>query len=294
VRPHYYLDSSALNRLVDDPRSEEILAALEAARTLVSAINVVEIAATRCPSRRKSLLRILARLSGPLRPWAFPRDLLALTLRTHFERAQYGVTSVRDDQVGLYEAMRDPASVTEERRQELTRYKEEEEGWYRRMHDGARPFVQEQYSRLSESDRRRVSNAARLLKFYERNQESLELYLAGPFAERGGPAWDFRGRAHEIMTRLHAWRFYFGAMAVGVFRRSIRTQAFGWQSSPQGFDTQQAIYLPFVKVFVTDDGPQRRVFRLIAAASRPRRRVISYDALRSELGVPPLAFLEHV
>src|SRR5712692_2024037 len=169
VRPRYYLDTSAVNALCSHPRSLEIAELLRSrGGVLVSAINVVEVGSTRRPARREGLLNTLGQLSGESRPAAFPQDLLRLGVQSVIGGLRFGTISVRNDQAGLFFAMKEPSTVVDERRLELLRYKEDQENWYRVLHDDARPFVQESLQRLTPEERRQVCNAGRLLRFYER------------------------------------------------------------------------------------------------------------------------------
>jgi hypothetical protein len=282
VNPVSYLDTSAINRLEKDPARDRIVDRLLArGPVLVSAINVVELGSTADPGKRVRLLETAKLLAERKRPAALPQELLARSLNSYRRGHRNVEGAIRHDLDGLWYPLESPCSVDDAHRLKLVAYKESQESWYRKMHDEARSFVQADFTRLSDADRRKVSNAARFLKSCAARPHHLESNLAASFAAAGSE-WDFTGHA-QVFTDLEPWMFYFGAIAVGVFDRAIKASGFGWPSNAQGLDTQQAIYLAFCSTFVTADLRQARVIRILSCVGHRPRRVVSYDRLREEL-----------
>lgn len=71
AKPSIIFDTSALNRLLDDPESDCLAAGLKAGLPVhITGVNVLEIAATTNPLRRNALLRFCLRLADDfIRPW---------------------------------------------------------------------------------------------------------------------------------------------------------------------------------------------------------------------------------
>lgn len=79
-------------------------------------------------------------------------------------------------------------------------------------------------------------------------------------------------------------RMYFALFAYALHHRSVRTSHFSRTRQAGGVDLAQAVYLPFVDRFVTNDAAQYRALRLLrCVAGTKRGEVQRYSTFRSRL-----------
>ena len=79
----FYLDTSAINRLYDDPRSPNLRKVLQKKSIVYPSVFIVaELAAEPDERRRIGLLELLKKISGNYRPVAMPEDLLRRSLES--------------------------------------------------------------------------------------------------------------------------------------------------------------------------------------------------------------------
>lgn len=288
IHMRIYLDTSGINAITEDKDRQQVLSQLALQhKTFVSLLNVAELTATQDEAKRKDLLRVAKSLARGCYPLARPQDLLWRSIEALEKRQPSMDFSIPEQDRGVFVVLQDPDVADESARHEALEFLQREERWYRSMHDGGRPHVQDEIRRLPRKEQQVVmSNRAAFLRHFATQPGFLQEVVAdllqpSPFGVR------FRDKELEILQYLEPWRFYLGAIVTGIFDRSVRGNSFGHRVNAGSIDTQQVIYLAPVDVFVTRDEPQRRMLRLLERLGHARRAVWSYRQLRKHLGLVP-------
>jgi hypothetical protein len=278
----HYLDTSAVNALVDDngvtPRVLERF--LLCNRVYVSCINLAEIGATKSEARRTKLVECLQVLGGNHRPLVFPSEGLRRSLAAYSQQAADLDWSIDDDLEGMWIALNQPGDIDERAVQELADFTATEEKQYQNMHDEVRPALQQ--AARTEGDP--FGSGAGLIRQYCQRDDFLAGFF-GPLIQDLGYD-DLAPQAPAMIRSLEPWIFYFGALLHGVYDRALQLEGYGRRSHPGGLDSQQAIYLATCHCFVTNDRAQRRVLRHLARMGHVPRRVIDYSILRRSVLTP--------
>jgi hypothetical protein len=280
----FCFDTSALNRLYDDPDARFIVPALLATnRVLITGLNVAEAAGAKDPQRRTGLLRLERQLVAGLRPLHVPNELLQAVTIAHAKGESRTTITIGDGQQGLWWALEEPESLDESARQESYAWKLALEAPFAGAHREARPHFQ----RLFEEARNdRPPSASRLIKLF-RDQEQIVFDAVAPVWKRLiGKVLSVEG-FRDLMKVVPQWPLYLAGWAHAVYNRAIRESGYGVSNNPGAIDLWCAIYLCHCDYFVTADTRQRRALRVLNVLNPRRTHVLSYDELRSRLLVTP-------
>lgn len=141
-----YLDSSAINRLADDPAAPAIIASITRAghEVHISCLNVLELAATTDTARRIRLLTVARRITQSFHPLELPGRVLKLSLEAHLQGRDYAVMSIDPNLGGAWAAMCRPEDIDEGIRSQAVREKEEQENWFKEQHRRFRAAMNQQ------------------------------------------------------------------------------------------------------------------------------------------------------
>ncbi len=276
----FYLDTSAINSLHDDPRATELIEAIKkSAHVYISVFTIAELASTTDQDRRTALPRTAKTISGDYRPAAMPGDLLRKSLEAVSAWASDMDNSMGPKWDGVWMALNDPTLIDHESFLEIARWKAEQERWYREMHERGRPLMQATLMRLPAEERAALlSKFSRLIKYYRPESQFMRESIAY-IATRSGTVATFDNvLADRIVRHSEHWRFFLSSMVYGMYGRSIRPGRFGKDKNPGSIDTQQSIYLAICDVFVTADHLQRRMLRLLACFGHRKRQVWEHSS----------------
>jgi predicted nucleic acid-binding protein len=283
----YCFDTSALNRLLDDPDHESLVCAcLASGGFRITAFNVVEAAKTADVKRRTDLLTLFRRLSKGYRFLDRPNTILRATARGYAERTSHGVPSVTinaDPNLdGLWVALNEPDKIDEETRAELLEWADQ---WERDFDDivaGGRDGVQTRLQRVPEAARR----PSETIRAYIRNKDQVFAELVGPMYERETGKALTMGEFDKLIVEP-TWSLYLGGYAYGMHCRSVRMHRYSRKRVAGAFDLGQAVYLRFCDWFVTNDLAQYQALRFLNVLNTAARsEVLTYDTFRSRLFLP--------
>ena len=279
-----YFDTSAINRLTDEPNRSSLLAVLSRNTCAISIFTIAELASTTSPDRRSQLLRTVKELIGDYRPLEMPGELLKRATRALLNNQATMDLSMGPEWNGLLVALNDPTSIDDITLAEAQRWKAKQEQWYNTMHNNARPHIQAELSTLSDDERKWISGyPSRLLKHFSHNIKFLTDVVCDLSPSELSISKEI---ARTILDKLDYWRFFLAGMAYGMYCRTVKLEGFGWQSNAGSIDTQQSIYLTACDQFVTTDEAQHAMIRTIIPYGIRRRTVWHFDRLRKEsLGV---------
>lgn len=276
-----YFDTSAINAIAHDPSGKELVEKLKSIHeTYISIYNVVEIVSTSDSAERLKLLELAQDLASGFYPLAHPRDILKRALEAFQHKLPEMNFSISDEDHGVWIALNKPDKVGEEDRIDVLHWKQREESWYQNMHNKGRPHIKDVIKKLSQTDRLLIQRSnSSFLRYLMQNKQLLVDSISSLVDSQ-----DFSGREIEVVNALEPWRFYLGAIALGIYNRSIKNSEFSRKRNAGGIDTQQAVYLAATDVFVTNDWPQRKVLRMIKLLGHVKRYVWSYKRLKTTLG----------
>jgi len=285
----YCFDTSAVNALHDDPEREAITTGLLATSTLlITALNVVEVCATRCANRRSSLLGLLKRLSRNRAPLQIPNRLLQSLTVAYGKRQPVGLVLIDSEEAGIYwAALHEPSKLGEDLRQEVLRWQQNYEEPFKQVFLKAR----ENFQLIFKQGRtQRPMSRSALIRHYCRDDGFLFSYV-GPIYKRATGAELSLHELRGLLLAVPEWSLWLSGWALSVYERCIQETRYGAggtgksRKKPGTLDLWCAIYLTRCDCFVTADIPQRRALRILNVFNphQPRTRILSYDELRERL-----------
>ena len=264
-----YLDSSAINKLADDPAAPAIIAAIAAAGhdVHISCLNVLELVATKDPARRTHLLSVARRITQSFHPLDLPGRILQLSLKAHLSGENEAVMSIDPKMNGAWAALRRPEAIDEAIRLNAIREKEVQETWFSDQHQRYRQA-------LTDRERPQVSKPVHYIQPAIKDAQFVRSFFEEIVRAAGGNP--VTTDAVEILQKVGPWRGYFTALALENYNRAVRAQRSGKAYNPGGIDVQQAAYLSGHDVFITEDRLQRRFLRNVCRIADIRVSVVDY------------------
>ncbi len=291
-----YLDTSALNKLAQDPdwKEGDVHAFASSEHVWVSTLNIAEVGATPDPVLRLKLGGLLHDLARGYRPLTFPSQLLKRSLSAYVDcpyRSSILILplglpeeprrsmnwQVKEDLAGFQAVLADPKLLLDHRQhRELDCFLKKERDWYEEFAAGDRP----RFQAVREAKGDPYRNGWRLIKYLHSREDLLDEYFDEIF-ERLGYGRALNGTASRILENLEPWRMFFSALAHGIYGRSIKTRGHSYKKHPGGMDTKQSIYLACSDAFVTADRGQLRLLRVISRLGFKKRHVMDYSVFRN-------------
>lgn len=279
-KPILTFDTSAINRLTDDPDSDLLLAGMSAGFYIRSTFeSVEEIMATRWSAQRHNLLGMCKRLLT-LGGCIDPASVILRKMVASFEGgARFDWTSVG---VGLPEAAEN-ISRAEDFTDELSRQVREKRARYNRLfrevYSEAKPhFETVFFSGSGEAPRSPAELIARVPETFWKT--SANVYA------RCGAKCANEATARRFIKECDPFRALMMAFFAAAFDRCARPPGTGSFRSGWG-DTLMAVCLAYCDQFVTNDsrmGGQLAFYRQVAALAALRPLTVrSYDEFRAAL-----------
>lgn len=264
-----YLDSSAINRLADDPAAPAIIAAITRAghEVHISCLNVLELAVTPDAGRRTHLLTTARRITQSFYPLELPGQILKLSLQAHLQGKDEAVMSVAKAS-GVWAALCRPEQITETIRLKAIEDKRKHEFWFETQHQRYRQAI-------SDRERPRAPKPAHYILPPMKEPAFVRSFFAEIVRAAGGDPVTVD--AVEILQKVGPWRSYFTALALENYNRAARAEKFGRASNPGGIDVQQAVYLSGHDVFITEDKLQRRFLKNVCRIADIKVSVVDYS-----------------
>ena len=277
----YCFDTSALNRLLDDPDRDVITTALLATASFrITGYNVLEAANTKDPARRIALVKLMRRLTNNKRPVDLPNSVVRTAARAYAEKTPDVTVNADPNLEGLWVALNEPELLDDSARQESLDWAKNWSDEFDSIAAGKREQFQELFQKKGAT---RPRTPAGTLRGYSELKELIRDRLIGRIYEREtgkslNPA-DF-----EELMEEPIWSLYLGAYAYAFHQRSIRQHGYSRSRHAGAIDLGQAVYLAMCDRFVTDDKTQYRALRLLNTLNTKRdTQVLRYDTFRRRL-----------
>jgi hypothetical protein len=273
-------DTSGINRLLDDPEREPILAAILSAGSFrITAFNVVEAAKAKDAHRRACLIELMKRLADGKRPLDRPNTILLNYADAHAAGASAAPVNADENLDGLWIALNQPEMVDEEARNEVLT-------WASRLEDDFSGTVAADRDQFQALFRRapleRPNASGATLRAYLNKKEQCRSLIGNVYERRTGKQLTDPG--YLTLVREPVWALYFLGYAYAVHKRAIQEHNFSGSRNAGAIDLAQAVYLTLCDRFVTDDRAQYRGLRLLNVLKMKRHtQVMRYDTFRSRL-----------
>jgi hypothetical protein len=273
----FYLDTSAINRLLDSADKQELIRIIQAHTSIYPSIfNIAEIASDSNVSRRKDLLVLVKDISKNFRPLAMPGELLKRSIVAIGKRAKAMEHSMGKEWDGVWIALNNPDSIDKEAYNEIVEWKRKQDGWLEAKHVQARPLMQQALNRLPTHERNHfASKFSKMIKSYR-----LEFVhkLVFDLAKNSGLDIETdNSHVSSIIKHSEHWRFFLASMGYSIYSRSVKTSNFSKSKNPGSIDIMQAVYLAACDVFVTADKQQRRMLRFLVPFGHKKREIWNYN-----------------
>ena len=276
----YCLDTSAINRLLDDPEREPIIKTLiRVGSVRITAYNVIEAAKTECEDRRYRLIDLMKRLADRKRPLDRPNTILLSYAKAHADGAAAALVNVDDQLEGLWIALNQPDLVDEDARQELINWAADWEGDFSNVVAGDRDQFQTLFQEVPHERPRTI--AATLRAYLNRRDECRSL-ISDVYQRHTQKS--LTDSAYQILVQEPAWPLYFVGYAYAVHKRAIQEHKFQERRNAGAIDLGQAVYLTMCDRFITNDRAQYRAIRLLNVLNtKCNTQVMRYDYFRKRL-----------
>jgi hypothetical protein len=278
----YCFDTSAINRLLDDPEGEAIIeATLSVGSFRVTAYNVIEVAKTKDANRRSRLIELMRRLTDGKRPLDRPNTILLTYAEAHAARAAAVRVNTDENLEGLWIALNQPDLLDHETREEVLAWAAEWEDDFSEAVAGDREQFQ---SLFRKAPRERPKATASTLRAYLSKKDECRSLISDVYKRHTRK--QLTDSEYGVLVREPVWPLYFLGYAYAVHQRGIQEQNFSKKRNAGAIDLGQAVYLTLCDRFVSDDRAQYRGLRLLNVLNRKRRtQVMRYDTFRSRLFV---------
>jgi hypothetical protein len=285
------MDTSALNRLLDDDASDAIITALLAIGTFrTTAYNVVEVVKEPDPERRRALLRLIRRLSDGKRPLDRPNTLIRAAARGFADRfgvSRGSVGANSDPNLdSLFDLVNEPERADDDACAEATAWAKAWEDEYDAIVSGVRVHFQQFFRRRRKHAP--ITTAATFRSHLRNVEQYFKLFVAPIYERETGKALS-RAEFDDLIIEP-MWALYLGGYTYATHQRSVRRNGFARKHHAGGIDLGQAVYLRLCDRFLTSDGPQYRALRFLNRFNDVERpEVIRYETFRGYLVLPSFA-----
>jgi predicted nucleic acid-binding protein len=276
----YCFDTSAINRLHDDPEREPLVDGLLAVdRVVIVGLNIIEAAVTEKVERRLSLLRLQQRLSNNDRPLRIPTQIVQHLTRAYVQKLN-AVDIAIDNTEGhqLWWVLHEPESLDEEMRQEAYQWKKKLETSFSEVHQDAREEMRNLFTP-------RPKSLGQLFQFHCKNPQSFLPSASKLYEEISGTPLDEQ-QLRDLFRDIPEWPLYLAGWAQGMYARAIQDSNFSPRKNPGTIDLWFAVHLAHCDALVTDDAGQYKALRVINALGERRRKracVLSYEQFRKRV-----------
>ncbi len=276
----YCFDTSAINRLLDDPEREPIIQTILGIGSFrVTAYNVIEAAKTTDMNRRSRLIEIMRRLANGKRPLDRPNTILLTYAGAHAARASSAPVNEDTNLEGLWIALNEPNLLDREAKEEGSAWTEEMEAAFSKIVAEDRNLFQPLFQK---SPNERPKTTAATLRAYLNAKDEYRSLIRDIYKDQTKQL--LTDSEFEVLVREPAWQLYSLAHAYAIHQRAVQEQNFSEMRNAGAIDLWQAVYLTLCDRFVTNDHAQYRGLRLLNVLNSKRHtEVMRYDTFRSRL-----------
>jgi hypothetical protein len=287
---YVYFDTSIINRLFNDSNNNAITEKiLENFHVRLSVFNICEISAESDINRRSNLISFSQKLLNGFRPLDMTHDLLKRSLIAYKNEDQEFTCTIEEDKSYIWDLLCE-SPLNSEAYDDLIKIKDYSEKWYQTMHNNGRDEMQEILKSMptEERDRLQSSEDSFFKEMCNKRKDHIVDFIVN-YVEANIPEVQniSKEEALFIFENVGPWRFFPLGMAHGIYKRSIQQINYSKKKdkkNPGYIDTQQAVYLPFNDIFVTNDGEQYNMLRLLSKFDlSQKRKIMKFDEFKERV-----------
>ena len=271
-------DTSGVNRFAGERDIDNLLHGLHAAgKVWVSALSIVEAAATMDPERRHALLRVHKRMVRNERPLELPSELVKRCMRV-YSKAEHSLTlTVEGDAAAAWGMITNPSSVDDEARSSFCQHSREKEEEFHQYHSSMR----DSYQTLFKNGKARPSSAKELLEAYCESDDFVYGIVA-PLYENAVGMELHKREVRRLLRTLPSLAAYLLSWGYANYKRAIALNSYG-RNNAGLTDLTFATYLPYVAQFITNDDKQHEALKVISDFIAQKCDIMLYDEWRRRL-----------
>jgi hypothetical protein len=267
----YCFDTSAINQLCDDSERQALVRGVLAAHSVyVTAVNCVEVLATKNPARRGQLHKLLKELAGGQSPLALPLDLLKILTLRYAEGV--GRPGTRYLAYGL--SVDDFFALDGKTEDEITQHRA---NWEKSF--GVFAKVRASFEEVFTSGAtERPASFADLIRDHYREEAFIVSLIQDLYGvtRQTLPA----DKVTDFLEQIPEWAVVLLSLAYATYTRSMQREGFGHRGKAGAVDLWSSAYLPHCDVFVTHDYDQFKAFRFGNRLNTRRTRIARYSEFR--------------
>jgi hypothetical protein len=282
--PIVTFDTNAHNRLVDDPRSESVLAGMKSMWFRFAGLSVEELFAAPA-ARRDDLFACCRKIrSGPSECF-LPSNLLTEQLiSAHFDDpATFDWKTVDVRWPGCDREMRNPEFYNDE----PVSKEQRDFQWDRRLSDKQRfaklrPKLQTIFDKHGEAPPTTFREAISLLD----NIGNMPMWYKAHFYYDLATTMDStEATVKEFAAACPPFLALIYAVFLPWYNNAVRDPNTGERMIAGSNDLYMSVYLPYVDMFVTNDDDQEKALREVARLAKLETKILSYDNFCAALHV---------
>lgn len=277
----FVLDTSAVNRLLDDPDQAALVAGMEAVGLVhVTALNIHEVSQTSNPDRREALRRLLGRLWHGRGPLALPDVVLRQELLSFIAGQPKSLVGGLPPDRPLAQWLLDAQSPFDDIRSGFRSWSQAVEQTHEQTYTHMRGVLPQVFRGNPGS-----ASTATFLRKYWHNPRLGRLFVRG-MADHAFEQTLTDEQATDLLRTRTPWAMYSLSWAYMCHRRGVLESGYGRSRNAGVLDIWSSVYLPLCEWFITADSAQYRAFRYVARFLSSRPRILCYTGFRNRL-IPP-------
>ncbi|WP_454060923.1 hypothetical protein [Candidatus Nitrospira salsa] len=277
----YCFDTSAINRLLDDPEREPIVTTILSIGSFrITAYNVLEAAKTSDLSRRTQLLKLMCRLANRNRPLDRPNRILSKYLDAHAAGTSSWKINADAKLDGTWLALNQPDCLDQNAIDEVVDWANKSEQDFSSVVAGDRVKFQSVFNQIPTSEQ--LKSTASTLRVFSTNKNFLNSLVSEAYERQTGKR--LIDPEIESLVQEPVCGLYFLAYAYALHHRAMQGQGYSANRNAGAIDLWQAVYLSLCDRYVTNDKAQYRGLRLLNVINNNlHTQVMRYDTFRSRL-----------
>ena len=283
--PIVTFDTNAHNRLVDDPRSESVLAEMKSMWFRFAGLSMEELFATSPASRRNDLFTSCRKIqSGPSECFLPSNFLTEQLILAHFnDPATFNWKTVDVRWPDCDRAIRNPKFYDDE----PVSQEQRDFQWERRQSDKQRfveprPKLQPIFAAHGEKPPTTCQEAISRL---DNVGNGAMWYQAQIYSDLVTTIDSTEATVKEFAAACPPFLALIYAKFLPWYNNAVRDPNTGERVIAGSNDLYMSVYLPYVDMFVTDDQDQEKALREVARLAKLETKILSYDDFCATLPV---------
>jgi hypothetical protein len=279
---NYCFDTSVINNLYNDPDRDFLIKGLVSTNTIeITAVNVVEILATKDMERRQALINFAKMLSKGKSPIALPDELIETIFNAHKMNISPNVFAIDTNHEQILRGFKSLASLSNLERKEWCQWKTCLEKDFQNFFDeGTRNEFQKLFSK---NGIKRPRSALKLIRDHHLKDFDFIHHCVSPLYEKATGVNLAEEETKELLDKNPEIALFLLGFAYANYSRNIQQLNYGKRKKAGVLDLWSAVYLFYCDYFITHDKDHWKALRVVNAFNPRKTRVLSYETFKSRL-----------